>query len=158
MKKIVETNSIGNIQFEKGLFSLKLHTEYKEGLINIDGFSHLQILWWGNQSEGDEHRSRIVISKPYKKGPDKLGVFATRSQFRPNPILLTTILVHKIDFKKGIIYTPYIDAENESPILDIKPFHRYENLSHCQVPGWCSHWPSCYEDSANFDWEAEFNF
>jgi len=108
--------------------------------------------------EGAKYRKQLVAEKPYQNSPQELGVFATRSQFRPNPILITTIYVENIDFDEGIIYTPYIDAEKDTPILDIKPYHLYERVENCKVPEWCSHWPISYENSASFDWENEFNF
>lgn len=158
MKNAIISHSIGTIKTEKGRFSIQLEEEYINGLVAIEGFSHLQIVWWGSLSDNLEHRTHLLNSKPYKKGPDSVGVFATRSQFRPNPILITNIFVEKIDFKKGIIYTPYIDAENDTPLLDIKPYHFYQRVKNCSSPDWCEHWPSWYEEAAEFDWEAEFNF
>jgi len=158
MKNVIQTKPIGIIQSEKGNFTINVNEEYRSGLVNIKGFSHLQIVWWASLSDKAEHRKQLIIKKPYTSGPSALGVFATRSQFRPNPILITTIYVDKIDLKKGIIYTPYIDAQNETPLLDIKPYHKYENVQTCEVPAWCNHWPNSYEDSAEFNWEAEFNF
>ena len=127
-------------------------------MTNINGFSHLDIVWWGSLYDNQEARKILITEKPYKKGPDKLGIFATRSPVRPNPILITTIYVTKIDFEKGIIYTPYIDAEPGTPVLDIKPYHKSSRIKNLNVPDWCKHWPEWYEDSANFDWENEFNF
>ncbi len=158
MKNKIEVNSIGSIHSENGAFYIQLEDKYREGLTSINGFSHLQIVWWGNLFDSPEHRNQLTTEKPYKTGPEKIGVFATRSQLRPNPILITTIFVEKIDFENGRIYTPYIDAENNTPLLDIKPYHLYERVEDCNVPQWCSHWPSSYESSANFDWENEFNF
>lgn len=158
MENMIQVNSIGSIHVEKGRFYIKLKEEYKKGLTSIDGFSHLQIVWWGHLFDNPKYRNLLVTKQPYKKGPSEIGVFATRSQFRPNPILITTIFVEEIDFDKGIIYTPYIDAENETPLLDIKPYHLYERVENCEVPHWCNHWPASYEQSANFDWENEFNF
>ena len=158
MKHSIQTKSIGTIHAAKGTFSISVDEAYRSGLTNINGFSHLQIVWWGNLFDKAEHRMQLINESPYKNSPANLGVFATRSQFRPNPILITTIYVEKIDVANGIIYTPYIDAENGTPLLDIKPYHPYENVKTCEVPPWCNHWPTSYEDSAAFNWEAEFNF
>jgi len=158
MKDVIQLNPIGIIQSVKGEHLIKVDEEYRSGLTNIKGFSHLQIVWWGNLFDQIEHRKQLINKMPYKNSPEDLGVFATRSQFRPNPILITTIYVQRIDLKKGVIYTPYIDAENGTPLLDIKPYHKYENVKNCEVPSWCNHWPKSYEDSAEFNWKAEFNF
>jgi tRNA (Thr-GGU) A37 N-methylase len=149
---------IGRVEKENGLFCIKLQKEFVSALTNINGFSHLDIVWWGSLYDNQEARKILITEKPYKKGPDKLGIFATRSPVRPNPILITTIYVTKIDFEKGIIYTPYIDAEPGTPVLDIKPYHKSSRIKNLNVPDWCKHWPEWYEDSANFDWENEFNF
>lgn len=158
MKKSIQLNSIGSIHSEKGKFYVKLKEEFKNGLTSIKGFTHLQIVWWGNIFDQDDQRNRLITHQPYKTSPEKVGVFATRSQFRPNPILITNIFVEKIDMAKGLIYTPYIDAENDTPLLDIKPYHFYERVKNCSVPDWCKHWPATYEEAASFDWENEFNF
>ena len=149
---------IGKVNVENGIFSIQIEKEFLPALINIEGFSHLQIIWWGHLYDGEQYRTHITTDKPYKRGPDKIGVFATHSPVRPNPILITTIAVIKIDYEMGIIYTPYIDAENGTQVLDIKPYHTSERIKNCKVPHWCEHWPKWYEDSATFDWQNEFNF
>ena len=86
-----------------------------------------------------------------------MGVFATRSPLRLNPIALTTVSILKIDHDRGIIHIPYIDAENGTPIIDLKSYHpSIDRIKDVSVPEWCSHWPKWYEDSADFDWESEF--
>lgn len=158
MKKEMQIKQIGKTGFDQGSFFIELDKKYKSGLTNIQGFSHLQIVWWGHLSDSDDKRNVLVNEKPYRKGPEKLGVFATRSEFRPNPVLITIISVQEIDFDKSRIYTPYIDSEVGTPVLDIKPYHLSERLKECSVPEWCKHWPAWYEDAASFDWESEFNF
>ena len=155
MEEKISVVKIGVVRTDKGNFRIELADQYIESLCNIAGFSHLQILWWGHLNSGEIEQ---VLCKPYKNGPDKIGVFATRSPIRPNPILLTNIYVQNIDFQKGIIYTPYIDAEDGTPVLDIKPYNKTERIKECSVPEWCSHWPEYYEDAATFNWGNEFNF
>lgn len=151
-------HKIGKVNAERGIFSIQLEKEFIPGLKNIDGFQYLQVIWWGHLYDNPENRANLVIEKPYKKGPDKLGVFSTRSEVRPNPILITNIQVTKIDMVAGRIYTPYIDAENGTDVLDIKPYHLSERVKNCNVPSWCEHWPKWYEEAAAFDWQNEFNF
>jgi tRNA (Thr-GGU) A37 N-methylase len=104
-------------------------------------------------------RKTIVCNKPYKKGPEVLGIFATRSDYRPNPLGLTVCQVNKVDVKKGVIELCFIDAEDSSPVIDIKPYHPgVERVKKVSTPQWCSHWPQWYEDMGNFDWAGEFNF
>ncbi len=157
MEKI-EVSAIGKTGFHDRLFTVEIDELYRAGLMNIEGFGFLQVLWWGHLYAKPAQRRIITVDKPYKKGPDKLGVFATRSPVRPNPLLLSVIQVIRIDAKAGIIYTPYIDAEPGSPVVDIKPYHGSDRIKNLSVPDWCKHWPEWYEDSAAFDWHKEFNF
>ncbi len=153
-----EVKTIGNIRVENGKYSILIKPEYREGLTNIEGFSYLNIFWWANRC-AEKDRDNLIEKSPYKKSPNILGVFATRSPFRPNPIALTPIYVFNVDHENGVINFPYIDAENNTPVIDIKPYHpSLDRIKNVELPQWCRHWPKCYEDSANFDWENEFQF
>lgn len=150
---------IGRIQKDKQGFYIQLEEKYKEGLISLKGFSHINVLWWGHVYDTLENREKLVINKPYKPGPDNVGVFATRSPIRPNPILLSVIIVSDIDMKNGRIYTPYIDAEPNTAILDIKPYFPCTDISKNAVtPKWCNMLPESIEGSSLFDWSTFFNF
>jgi len=134
-----------------------LNEEYKEGLENIDGFSHLVIIWWANKIQDCE--IELLLEKPYTNGPSEIGIFATRTQIRPNPICISVIEVKRIDYKNGTIYTHYIDADDLTSVIDIKPYSPgSDRVRTVGTPEWCSHWPQNYEESAMFDWDAEFNF
>ena len=88
-----------------------------------------------------------------------MGIFATRSPIRPNPIALTSVEVIHIDYQKGIIQIAYIDANDNTPILDLKPYTpSFDRVETPVVPGWYNHWPKSLEQSASFAWENEFNF
>jgi tRNA (adenine37-N6)-methyltransferase len=158
METKIDIKPIGFIRSKSGTFHIELNNEFKPALINLDGFSHLQVIWWGHLYATPESRAVLVGEKPYKNGPDKIGIFATRSPVRPNPVLISNIYVQKIDYEKGVIETPYIDAEDGTPVIDIKPYHKSERVKDCTVPDWCKHWPEWDEDTATFDWEKEFNF
>jgi hypothetical protein len=63
----------------------------------------------------------------------------------------------EIDHDSGAIVVPYIDAEDGTPVIDIKPYHpATDRVRDVSVPDWCSHWPKWHEDSAGFNWAAEF--
>lgn len=134
---------------------LELLEPYAEATKGLEGFSHINVLWWGNLTDEDDYRQILECEQPYKGAPEKLGIFATRSPVRPNPILLTTVNI--IRFENERIYVGYIDAEDGTPIIDIKPYHpSADRIKDVEVPNWCAHWPKWYEDSTDFDWEAEF--
>jgi tRNA (adenine37-N6)-methyltransferase len=154
-----ELKTLGNIRVTDGGWELVFLPEYADALTGLEGFSYIQVLFWLHLHDTPELRKTITCKKPYTKGPDDLGVFATRSDYRPNPVGLSICPVKKIDRKKRIIEVYYIDAENDSPVIDVKPYHpAIDRVKEVMVPQWCSHWPEWYEDSGNFDWSAEFNF
>ena len=136
-----------------------MEKRYIPALQALDGFSHLNIIWWFSDFDSEEMRNVLKMPKPYKKAPETMGIFATRSPVRPNPLALTAVQVINIDYQKGIIQIAYIDANDGSPVLDIKPYT--PSLDRVETPGvpeWCSHWPKSMEESEDYDWGSEFNF
>lgn len=150
---------IGTVRSDgKGTW-LEVKKEYVPALQALEGFSHIQVLWWFSDLDGGQYRSTLQMDQPYKGAPEKMGTFATRSPLRPNPIGLTTVEISHIDEEKGIINITFIDANDNTPILDIKPYTpSVDRVEAPQVPSWCSHWPKSMEKSAAFAWEEEFNF
>ena len=75
-----------------------------------------------------------------------MGIFATRSPIRPNPIALTAVEKLHIDYEKGVVQIAYIDANDGSPVLDIKPYTpSLDRIEAPEVPAWCAHWPKSLE-------------
>jgi len=108
-------------------------------LNGLQGFGYLNILWWTNFFDNEEGRSVLSCEKLYTNSPDILGIFATRSPVRPNPICLSVVSVSHIDYENGIISIPYIDAEDGTPLADIKPYHpATDRVKELSVPDWCS--------------------
>jgi tRNA (adenine37-N6)-methyltransferase len=148
---------IGRVSVGSGGFAVKLAAKWVAGLRELDGFRHIVVLWWCHHLDTAEYRALTEFDQPYRKAPAKVGVFATRSPARPNPIAATTVAVLRIDHDEGIVHLAFIDAEDGSPVLDIKPYHPCtDRVRDVRVPGWCGHWPQWFEDSSGFDWAAEF--
>jgi tRNA-Thr(GGU) m(6)t(6)A37 methyltransferase TsaA len=93
---------------------LNILPELEPGLIDIEGFSHLIVLWEFDRSEGFE----LVGTPPSDNRPH--GVFATRSPRRPNPIGLT--IVELLRRAGPALHVRGIDMLDGTPILDIKPY------------------------------------
>ncbi len=150
---------IGRIRTNAEGMRVELEKDYIPALEGLEGFSHIQILWWFSECDTLRDRKKLREKSPYKGSPEIMGVFATRSPYRPNPIALSCVEVLEVDCRKGVLRIAYIDARDGSPVLDIKPYtpslDRVENPS---VPGWCSEWPPCLEKSGDFDWGRVFNF
>ncbi|MFP4016856.1 MAG: SAM-dependent methyltransferase [Halanaerobiales bacterium] len=154
-KKEFVISPIGYVRHNEEGTYLELSDKYFGAISGLEGFNYINVLWWGSFTDEDELREIVECEKPYKGAPDKMGILATRSPVRPNPVLLSVANIVRID--KGRIYLAYIDAEDGTPIIDIKPYHPSgDRIRDVEVPEWCGHWPKWYEDSAEFDWQAEF--
>ena len=159
MSSEIKLNPIGNIGIEGNRYYVVIKRKYRKALKELDGFGHINIVWWGNRSDSPEHRDILVVKRPYKKSPDTVGIFATRSEIRPNPVLITTVVVKSVDLNKGMVELTWIDAKKGSPVIDIKPYQPCsDRVKDVQLPVWCSKWPKWYEDSVTFDWASVFSF
>ena len=93
---------------------LEVLPEFEEGLQDIEGFSHLFVIWTFHKAEGF-----ALLGKP--PTDDRAhGVFATRSPYRPNPIGLT--VVQLIRREGSSLHVRGVDMLEGTPILDIKPY------------------------------------
>ncbi len=98
---------------------LKILPEFEPGLTDIEGFSHLIVLWEFDRSPKLELRGAELLGTPPSDNRPH-GVFATRSPRRPNPIGLTTVELRR---REGIeLHVRGVDMLDGTPILDIKPY------------------------------------
>jgi len=98
---------------------LKILPEFEPGLTDIEGFSHLVVLWEFDRSLKVELRGPDLLASPPSDNRPH-GVFATRSPRRPNPIGLTTVELLSRD---GVeLHVRGVDMLDGTPILDIKPY------------------------------------
>ena len=93
---------------------LEIKPELELGLTDIEGFSHLFVIWAFDRSEGFE----LVGTPPSDNRPH--GVFATRSPKRPNPIGLTVVELLRREGPR--LHVRGVDMLDRTPILDIKPY------------------------------------
>jgi tRNA-Thr(GGU) m(6)t(6)A37 methyltransferase TsaA len=93
---------------------LEILPQFEAGLKDIEGFSHLFVLWVFDHSEGFD----LVGATPVDQQPH--GVFATRSPRRPNPIGLTVVELLCRDGAK--LHVRGVDMLDGTPILDLKPY------------------------------------
>ena len=150
---------IGTIRSDHDGMRIELEKRYIPALQGIDGFSHLNVLWWFSGCDNEQSRNRLTENAPYTKGPSIMGTFATRSPERPNPIALSCVQVIHIDHRNAVICLAYIDANDGTPVLDIKPYTpSLDRVETPSVPAWCADWPKCCEKSGHFDWSSVFNF
>ncbi len=108
-------------QIPKGLHTkhdaegmLNILPEFEVGLTDIEGFSHLFVLWVFDRAQGFD----LIGSPPFDERPH--GVFATRSPRRPNPIGLTVVCLVRREGCK--LHVRGVDMLDGTPILDLKPY------------------------------------
>lgn len=156
MNGTIEMKVIGSVRHAGG-YAVEINREYRAGLTALDEFSHVMILWVFDKAVWD---SRALCMPPaYRKLDHDIGIFATRSPFRPSPVAVSTARILSVDTVSGLVQLDWMDAEDGSPVIDLKPYHPSEDVVRdVRMPHWCSHWPRCREESGDFDWESEFTF
>ena len=103
-----------------------------EALDDLDKFSHIIILYWIHRSRGP---SPVKVHPRGNKDRALMGVFATRSPSRPNPIGKSTVRL--LERKGNILKVRGLDAIDGSPVLDIKPYiPGYDSVDDCRAPSW----------------------
>lgn len=94
-----------------------------DALRGLDGYSHLWLLWVFSEAIRDQWSPTVL--PPRLGGKTRMGVFATRSPFRPNPIGLSSVKLLRVDLhtKEGpVVYVAGADLMDGTPILDVKPY------------------------------------
>ena len=88
--------------------------EYREGLKDLEGFSHIQLLYHFHQT----HSPQLIVI-PFMDSTPR-GVFATRAPTRPNAIGLS--IVRLISIEENVLHIENVDIVDGTPLLDIKPY------------------------------------
>lgn len=116
----------------------------------LEEYSHIWIIW--KFSESNKQNWSATVKPPRLGGNKRMGVFATRSPFRPNPIGLSSVKLEKIeqDEKFGtVLYVSGIDLMDGTPIYDIKPYLAYTD-SHTDARGGFADDVKDYKIEVNF--------
>jgi tRNA-Thr(GGU) m(6)t(6)A37 methyltransferase TsaA len=130
----VKTEAVGDEVKDKSRISkIVLRDELVEALDGITGFSHLFVLFWLSQIP-DEQRMIMKVHPRGRMDMPLLGVFATRTNLRPNPIGLTLVELLKVE--GNTLTVRGLDAFDGTPILDIKPFDSWDTAKNARVPDW----------------------
>jgi len=109
----------GELTFEPDFRSL-------DSVRELDGFSHIWLIFLFHQSQRKTWKA--TVRPPRLGGNQRVGVFASRSPFRPNPIGLSVVRLESIDLEHPnapILHLRGIDLVSGTPILDIKPYIPY---------------------------------
>ena len=108
--------------------SVRVNEELTEGLSDLDGFSHIYLIYWFHQSKGYDLRPTPFLDKSPR------GVFATRAPKRPNAIGLSVVRLLRVE--KNILYIENVDILDGTPLLDIKPYFPGFDRHETDKNGW----------------------
>jgi tRNA-Thr(GGU) m(6)t(6)A37 methyltransferase TsaA len=135
MAEVYSIRKIGQVVKNPEETRLEILPQYRDGLLGLNQFSHLQVFYWFDQNDSPEKRNTLRVHPRGDKANPLTGVFATRSPFRPNLIGLTVCKIKCID-ETGITIDE-IDAFDGSPIIDIKPYiPASDSVPGAAVPEW----------------------
>jgi len=126
---------IGVIEKQQDETFIRIYDPYTDGLLGIEGFSHVYVLYWFNKNDTPENRKMLQVH-PRKDNRNPLtGVFATHSPLRPNLIALTLCKI--ISIEGNLILIEAIDAFDGSPVIDIKAYIPEKiNEADIRLPSW----------------------
>ena len=107
---------------------LEIHEDFAldEAFRGLEAFSHIWVVWVFHANRGRE-AWRPTVRPPRFRGRRRLGVFATRSPYRPNPIALSAVRLESVQRAEGRLWLEIggIDMLDGTPVLDIKPYIPY---------------------------------
>ncbi len=107
---------------------VEVYPEYVEGLKDLEGFSHIYLLYHFHKSD----KVKLTV-KPFLEDVER-GLFSTRAPFRPNPIGLSIVKLLKIE--DNFLEVENIDILNGTPLLDIKPYTAKFDSFDVSKSGW----------------------
>jgi tRNA-Thr(GGU) m(6)t(6)A37 methyltransferase TsaA len=135
------------VKSARGVIRLNPIPEFEHALKELEQFSHIWILYWFDRhldksTPASAASSRVwtpTIRPPRLDGPERVGVLASRSPDRPNPIGLSAVKLDSIDFDAphGIeLHISGIDILDQTPVLDIKPYLPFADRIDDANSGW----------------------
>ena len=119
-----------------GVIVLNDDPDLRTSLRSLDQFSHLWIVFVFHEHGGRNWKPSI--RPPRLGGSEKVGVLASRSPHRPNPVGISAVAIERIDFETGEIHVRGLDLTDGTPVLDIKPYIPYADSVADASSGWAS--------------------
>lgn len=130
-----QVQSIGRIRKEGHDVSIDIDPCFQDGLLGLEGFSHIIVCYWFHENDNPGDRRRLQVHPRKKPSNPLTGVFATHAPVRPNLVGISTCRV--ISITGTTIRIDEIDARNGSPVIDIKCYIPDKlKPSEISVPEW----------------------
>ena len=105
----------------------------RDALRGLEDFDYIWLIWEFSANRNDGPW-KATVRPPRLGGNRRLGVFATRSPFRPNPLGLSSVRLERVDLEKMVLYVRGADLMDGTPIYDIKPYLAYTD-AHPEASG-----------------------
>jgi len=109
---------IGWVRKPEGKTLIVLDKKYQPGLMGLEQFSHVWVLWWFDRNDTPGKRAILQVHPRGNPANPKRGVFATHSPVRPNLIGMTRCRI--LSVKENVVEIDGIDAFDDTPVLDLK--------------------------------------
>lgn len=130
----VQTESQGDeVRDRSRLSKILIYHELIQALDGIAEFSHIFVLFWLDKVTSKE-RKTLKIHPRGRLDMPLLGVFATRTNHRPNPLGLT--LCELINVENNFLTVRGLDAFNGTPVIDVKPYDSWDCATKARTPNW----------------------
>lgn len=108
----------------RGTVVLEPEFRSPEALRGLEGFDYLWLIW-GFHLNRETASGGLTVRPPRLGGNERVGVFASRSPYRPNPLGLSSVRIERVDAAAGEIHVLGADLADGTPIYDIKPYVEY---------------------------------
>ena len=108
----------------RGTVALEPDFRTPESLRGLEDFDYLWLIW-GFHLNREKASAGLTVRPPRLGGNERIGVFASRSPFRPNPLGLSSVRIESVDAARGEIHVLGADLADGTPIYDIKPYVAY---------------------------------
>ena len=118
MRDTYQVQPIGWIRKTDTAVRIDVDPALKDGLLGVEGFSHIVVCYWFHENDNPEGRSRLQVHPRKDPANPLTGVFATHAPVRPNPIALSVCRIIAVD--ATTLWIEEIDAHDGSPVIDIK--------------------------------------
>ncbi len=112
---------------------LVFRPEFVPALDGLDGFSHVFVVTWLDQVT-DDGRALLRIHPTGDAASPEVGVFATRTAHRPNPLAISIVPLEGVS--RNIVKVVGLDVVNGTPVLDIKPYLSFYDSFDSSIPKW----------------------
>jgi tRNA (adenine37-N6)-methyltransferase len=133
--KSFSVHPIGEVQKKEGRNLIVLDKKYQDGLLGLDQWSHVQVVWWFDKNDTPQKRAILQVNPRGDKNNPITGVFACRAPVRPNLIALSLCKI--VSVNDNVIEVEKIDAFEGTPVLDLKPYAPgQDSASGVKVPKW----------------------